>query len=359
MAAALDLRRAVEGIFLHHGDHEDTEARALCALAFLAMPRIPLRQAIGHWWTVAPLARHRLLPRSLPAWEPWTSTVDDPTFGAVPLTGAFHPPTRPSDTVAVVVHGVGGDVDSHYVQLAALAAVRAGMGCLRLNMRGADLSGVDLYHAGLTDDIDAAVRSLRGFDHVVLIGYSLGGHLALRYALTDRDPRLRALAAICAPLDLTRASQDIDGLGRLPYRRYVMESLTAMARALDAQGRLPAPLPQIVSIRRFRDWDDRVVAPRFGFADAEDYYTRTSVGRRLHRLALPSLFVGVPHDPMVLPRACRPSLRRASGALEVRWLDRGGHVGFPPGITLGLPGPRGLEPQVVRWLSERVDATAT
>lgn len=279
--------------------------------------------------------------------------MEDPTLGLVPLTGAYHPPPRSSDTVVVVVHGVGGDVDSHYCQLAALAAVGAGFGCLRLNMRGADLSGADLYHAGLTDDIDAAVRSLRDFDRVALIGYSLGGHLALRYALTDHDPRLRALAAICAPLDLTRASRDIDGLGRLPYRRYVMESLKAMARALHARGRLPAALERITTIRRFRQWDDLVVAPRFGFDDAEDYYTRTSVGRQLHRLALPSLFVGAPHDPMVLPRACRPSLKRASPALEVRWLAAGGHVGFPPGVTLGLPGPRGLEPQVVRWLASR------
>ena len=306
---------------------------------------------------MAPLARHRLLPRRLPAWEPWSASVADPQLGAVPLTGAFHPPRRASDTVVVVVHGVGGDIDSHYVQLAALAATSAGLGCLRLNMRGADLSGADLYHAGLTDDIDAAIRSLRGFDHVVLIGYSLGGHLALRYALDDHDPRLRAVAAVCAPLDLTRASQDIDGLGRLPYRRYVMESLKTMARALDARGRLPVPLRHVLSIRRFREWDDRVVASRFGFADAEDYYARTSVGRRLHALTLRSLFVGAPHDPMVLPRACRPSLRRASPALEVRWLDRGGHVGFPPGVTLGQPGPRGLEPQIVSWLRSHVGAT--
>ena len=320
------------------------------------MPPNPLRFARGHWWTVAPLARHRWRPRRLPPWEPWTTTVDDPTHGPVPITGAYHPPPHASDTLVVVVHGVGGDIDSHYVQLAALAAERAGLGCLRLNMRGADLSGVDLYHAGLTDDIAAAIRSLRDFDHVILMGYSLGGHLALRYALTDHDPRLRAVAAICAPLDLTRASQDIDGLGRLPYRRYVLESLEAMARALHARGRLPAPLHEITDIRRFRDWDDRVVAPRFGFADAEDYYTRTSVGRHLHALTTPSLFVGVADDPMVLPRACRPSLRRASDALEVRWLNVGGHVGFPPDVDLGAPGPRGLESQVVGWLRGRVDA---
>lgn len=307
-----------------------------------------LGRARGHWWTVAPLARKRLRPFPLPRSVPWRRSVDDVALGAVPLTGALHE-AHDSDRVVVVVHGVGGDIDSHYVHHAAIAAARAQMACLRLNMRGADMSGADFYHAGLTADIHAAITSpeLRRYRRVYLVGYSLGGHLALRYALDHPDVRLGAVAAICAPLDLSRASRDIDAMARRPYRNYVLATLEAMAKATAARHNLAIPLGRL---RRFRDWDELLIAPRFGFADAEDYYARVSVAADLRHLELPAIYVGAPHDPMVLPRAIEPGLRGASSALDVHWIRRGGHVGFAPDVDLGQPGPRGLERQVLAWL---------
>jgi predicted alpha/beta-fold hydrolase len=313
-------------------------------------------QARGHIWTVAPLARQRIRPFPLPRYVPWSEVLQDREVGQVRLTGALHRPAEGSDHAVVVVHGVGGDIDSHYVQRAAIAAARARVTCLRLNMRGADLSGADFYHAGLTADIHAAVTSeaLRRYRRISVVGYSLGGHLALRYALDRPDPRLSAVAAIGAPLDLSRASRDIDSPTRLPYRAYVIDTLRAMARAVARRRPLPVPFDSLKRLRRFREWDDLLIAPRFRFADAEDYYARVSVAPDLHRLRLPALYVGAPHDPMVHPRAVEPGLRHASSALEAHWVRRGGHVGFPPDVDLGQAASPGLESQVLAWLGSRV-----
>lgn len=60
------------------------------------------------------------------------------------------------------------------------------------------------------------------------------------------------------------------------------------------------------------------LAPR----DVDVYDARASASARSHELAIPALYIGATHDPVV------PALARANDALEVRWVDRGGHVGF-------------------------------
>src|SRR5690606_40469260 len=58
---------------------------------------------------------------------------------------------------------------------------------LRLNMRGADRSGVGVYHAGLYDEIIAAIGDplFSRIERVFLFGYSMGGHTAMRLAALD------------------------------------------------------------------------------------------------------------------------------------------------------------------------------
>jgi predicted alpha/beta-fold hydrolase len=106
----------------------------------------------------------------------------DPDVGPVQLSGRLreHPGAT---TLLLVVHGLGGSASSHYAIPAAVAADAEGISCLRLNLRGADRNGSDFYHAGLTADLRATVAGLPArYERVFLLGYSMGGHLALRYA---------------------------------------------------------------------------------------------------------------------------------------------------------------------------------
>jgi predicted alpha/beta-fold hydrolase len=306
--------------------------------------------ARGHLWTIAPLAAWQLRPQPLPPFVRWSVALDDDAVGRVRLSGALH--SRQRDALVVAVHGLGGDIDSHYIHRAAIEADLAGADCLRLNLRGADMSGHDFYHAGLAADLHAAVGSaqLARYRRIVVMGYSLGGHIALRYALDNPDPRVVAVAAICPPLDLTRAIEDIDAPVRWPYRQHVLRALKAMVVPIAARRELPLPLAKARAISRLRQWDEQLVVPRFGFRSASDYYRRESVAPRLGDLRLPSLIVTARHDPMVLAGSLEPTLSKCSDAVDIHWLHDAGHVGFPGGAHLGLPGKRGLEAQAVAWL---------
>lgn len=293
-----------------------------------------------------------LRPERVPRDEPWDTTLVDPVVGPIRLTGWLR--ARPaSETLVIVVHGLGGDTESRYVLRAARAADAAGLSYLRLNMRGADRSGEDIYHAGLTADLRAALRcpELARFRRIYVVGYSMGGHITLRWASEpDRDPRVRAIVAVCAPLDLEFGAHAIQRPLGLPYQWHVLRGLKEMYAAAAGRPAMPISRQDALSIRTILEWDEAVIAPRFGFASRADYYERTSAGPTLERMDLPSLFVAADADPMVTAEQLRPWLKSASEAIDVAWTHRGGHVGFPDDLDLGFGDVGALEPQIVRWL---------
>jgi predicted alpha/beta-fold hydrolase len=313
---------------------------------------MPLGPLVGHLWTVRPFLGHAARPPRAPAHEPFRVDVADARHGAVPVRGRLS--RQGATTCVILVHGLGGDVDSGYLVELAAAMFRQGHDVLRLGLRGSDASGDDVYHAGLGSDVDAALRSpaLAGYRTLWLVGFSLGGHVALRTATADHDPRLKAAVAIGSPLDLARSSHAIDAPARWPYRQHVVRSLRSLGEVLHRRGRLPGSIEELRRVRAVRDWDRAVIVPRFGFDGVEGYYAAESAAPRLRALALPSLYVGARHDPMVPEDSVRPALAGASSALDVRWTTDGGHVGFPPRLDLGVRGERGLAGQVSGWLEE-------
>jgi uncharacterized protein len=309
---------------------------------------------LGHYWTIAPRLRHGVRPLRAPDWRPWETSLEDPVTGRVPVTGRLRE-LPGSEEIVILVHGLGGSTESHYMFNGAQAAERAGLSCLRINLRGCDLQNHDFYHAGLTADLHAALASeeLRRYRRIYVIGYSLGGHVTLRLATEVADPRVAGVAAVCAPLDLALSQQEIDSPFRWVYRRYLLGGLVGIYAAVAARHPLPLTVDEAARIRTIREWDDRVVAPRHGFADAADYYARESVAPRLGDLRVPSLLLNSESDPMVPAHAVRPALRPAP-RLEVHWLKGGGHVAFPPDLDAGLGGGvLGADAQVIGWLRGR------
>lgn len=311
-----------------------------------------MRQRVhGHYWTLAPFLAARVRPPRLPLGLHWETHAEDATRGHIRLTGRLHPgTTRPGDLI-VLVHGLGGSSDSEYLRRAALAVARAGVACLRLNLRGADRSGADIYHAGLTADLHAALQSpaLAAYPRVHLLGFSLGGHVTLRLAAEPHDPRLRAVASICAPLDLAATQHAIDR-GRVnAYREHVLRGLKEIYAGLHP-GAAPTPHDIVRRVRTIHAWDRHTVVPRFGFRTVATYYEEMSAGPRLPHLRCPALVIAATGDPMVPVASLRPYLDHPPPGVTARITPLGGHVGFPPAVPLHLTGGQTVDDQVIRWL---------
>ncbi|HEY0782862.1 MAG TPA: hypothetical protein VGE98_10425, partial [Thermoanaerobaculia bacterium] len=143
---------------------------------------------------------------------------------------------------------------------------------------------------------------------------------------------------------------EIDGPGSGLYRRYLVTAMIRLYERIAARRPVPVPLVRVRRVRTVREWDELVVAARYGFTGADDYYARASVAPILSRLRVPSLLLNSSSDPMVPATSVRPALPAEAPRLTVRFVDGGGHVGFQRTLDLGLGGPPGLDAQVLAWL---------
>ncbi|HEY3235853.1 MAG TPA: alpha/beta fold hydrolase [Polyangiaceae bacterium] len=279
-------------------------------------------------------------------------------MGRVRLTGALS--TGPSsDSLIVIVHGLGANAEAQYMVTAARAAQALGAASLRLNLRGADGSGEDFYHAGLHRDIELVIGSgeVSKFPNLYILGFSVGGHVCLSWAAFGGHPRVRAVCAICPPLDLDQNVRAMDAFYAYPYRRHILLGLKPAYAAVARRRPVPLPWSQARGISKIREWDERIVAPRWGFSSARHYYREVSAGPKLGHITTPTLIVTARYDPMIPDGTLRESLRGRSEAVRVESLVRGGHVSFPADIHLGVrSAPRGLANQAVGWLLARATA---
>ncbi len=306
----------------------------------------------GHFWTVFPHVAGRVRPARLRDFEPWRTQIDDRDLGTLELRGLSRP--TPAKDAVLIVHGLGGGLDSPYMRRAAIAVSRAGMGCLMLAVRGASRMGQDLYHAGQTADLEAALRSpaLAGYERVFVLGFSLGGHMALRLGL-DPPENVRAVAAVCPPLDLEKSARALDAPRTWPYRRHVLGGLREIYREVARRREVPTPVSRVNSVSTIREWDRLTIVPRYGFTDVAEYYESMSVGPRLSELKVPALIIHSEADPMVPSWTVEDAFAEAGSDTVIRRIDSGGHVGFSRRLDLGYAGERGLENQILRWFSGR------
>ncbi|MDH5676222.1 MAG: alpha/beta fold hydrolase [Myxococcales bacterium] len=307
----------------------------------------------GHLWTIGASLRHRVRPAHAPEAMPWATTLIDPDQGQVRLRGLYRR-VPGADRCAIVVHGLGGTTDTFYCVAAARAVEARGWSCLRLALRGADRGGDDFYHAGLVEDLAAAVTSpeLAHYERIYLLGYSLGGHLCLRYGQCAPDRRVAALAAVCPPLDLARGAQGIDQRRSVVYRRHVLSGLNEIYAAVAARRPVPTPVEEVMQATTIRAWDALTVVPRYGFDNVDHYYGTMSAGPQLHALQRPALIVHSEHDPMVPVWSYRDHLQRELPRVQHESLKLGGHVSFPARVRFRNGRVDPLDRQVLDWLAE-------
>jgi predicted alpha/beta-fold hydrolase len=258
----------------------------------------------------------------------------------------------PRDTV-LLIHGVGGSSASRYMGRSTRILRERGYHAVSLNLRGVG-EGVDyatsLYHAGLTDDVDRAVRLLEGDPRVrslFILGFSLGGGLVLKLAgeWGQTPPRaLRGLATLSAPTDLAAASDE--RFSTFAYRRFILRAVIAQACAFAKchPGATPYDARRLQRVATLRDYDRQVIVPMHQFRDVQHYYASASAAPFLPKITVPTLLIHSHDDPLVPAGTVSPTVRSLPASVRVLWTRWGGHVGWL----------NGLNPATPTWALERV-----
>ena len=232
----------------------------------------------------------------------------------------------------VLVPGLTGCEASRHILQFAGAWLARGAPVVRLNLRGSppgrslarghyhmdrvrDLADACLAVADLAPDI-----SERG---IAVVGFSLGGALALRFASAPDLPALvKTVVAVSAPLDLAAAANRIASFRNFLYERWLLTRLQLETEPVW-RGAPPSLRAAVIGARHIRDFDDAFTAREAGFRNAADYYASCSPVRCIDALRVPTLLLHADDDPWVPPPSIaeRPPLR-------VIVTRGGGHVGF-------------------------------
>jgi predicted alpha/beta-fold hydrolase len=312
-------------------------------LPLLGNPHV--QTVLANLWP-APHLRHDSLAR----------TIDLSDGDHVLVHDSTPPSWCPGGPVALLVHGLGGCAGSAYMTRLANGLLERAVRVVRMNLRGAgvgaNLAG-KLYNAACSADVRAvamAIQSWTAGSPLALLGFSLGGNIVLKLAgesAHDPVPGLERVAAVAPPIDMELCAALIAAPRNRFYENYYVRALLRQVGRLrrndDADG---LRWPRQPSLQQF---DDIYTAPRGGFADAIDYYRRSSALRFIPAIRVPTFILTARDDPFV---AVAPFESLApSPTLRIHIADQGGHMGF-----LGRDGAGGIrwaETRIVEWLMER------
>jgi hypothetical protein len=234
----------------------------------------------------------------------------------------------------VLTHGLAGSESSRHGMATARYLVSQGWPVLRLNLRGAAPSRATSggrYHAGKTEDLVAALRGLpaeRVSRGIVLIGNSLGGNLVLKF-IGEGGHGMPVLAAVAVstPIDLAASCARLMAPRNFVYHRYMLDEMKREALAPSA-ALTAAERAAIAGARTLYEFDDRFVAPHFGYRGAPDYYESNAAKNFLAGATLPTLILHALDDPWVPAESYAAIDWSNLPMIETALTQGGGHMGF-------------------------------
>ncbi len=295
---------------------------------------------IPHPWLHGP-HRMTLIPRwwprkSFPAGMPTQNRIFQVTPETGLLTKCHWQPSPPKHPTVLILHGLEGCTESHYMRGLAQKAWEAGWNSIRINQRncgGSEHLTPTLYHNGLSQDYLSIIREITeqdGCRNLWLVGYSMGGNLTLKLAgeLGSALPSLRGIVAVCPNIEPATCVRALQRPSNWIYHRYFLKSLKAKLGKKAQLYPRQWDLSRLSSIRTMWEFDDIYTAPDGGFRNAEDYYVKTAARNGLSSITIPTLIITAQDDPFIPYHMFADSALQSNPFIRLLAPAHGGHCGF-------------------------------
>jgi hypothetical protein len=262
----------------------------------------------------------------------------DPADGSRVLCHCHWQPesVRAARLTVVLAHGLEGSSESRYILGIAARAWEAGCNVVRMNMRtcgSTENLTPTLYHSGLSGDLGTVIRHFtrkHGLQRVALVGYSMGGNMALKLAgeWGSAQP-LVAVATVCPAIDLATGADALhEGFNRTYEWKFLLGLMARYRRKAKLFPEIYAPMEEIGPVRSIREFDNKIVARYWDFKNADDYYYREASARVVERIAVPTLILRALDDPFIrLTPETRAKLL-ANPCVSLVETRHGGHCGY-------------------------------
>jgi len=247
---------------------------------------------------------------------------------------------KTSDKTVLVLHGLEGSLESHYVNGIMFQLEQSGYKPVLMHFRGCGGSINRLaraYHSGETGDVSTIVEHIKnktGEYPYAAIGFSLGGNVLLKWLGESGESNpLKKAVAVSVPFRLHDAAKRLEkGVSKI-YREHLLTSLRKTY--IEKFKNITSPLSvDVQQLKSFWDYDDKVTAPLHGFAGAQDYYDQCSSRQFLKMIKVPTRIIHSSDDPFMFDETV-PDREELSRSIDFLLTTHGGHVGFISGTTPG------------------------
>ncbi len=272
-----------------------------------------------------------------------------------------------SNTLTVLIHGLEGSSESKYMISTTHELNRKGIDTVAFNLRGC--SGEDnlllgTYHSGKTEDVAFVMNHLLDnydYENIILVGFSLGGNLTLKYLGEFADslsPIIKGAIATSVPIDIASSERQMN---KIKNKLYIDQFLkTIRLKVLEKSYKFPdfkLDKEKLFKASRFKHLEHLYTVPVFGFDSPEDYWQKASSKPYLSKINRPTLLINA-EDDSFLGEECFPY--EEAGDSEVFFLEvakYGGHVGFIS--TFKQQESRWLEKRISKFIDENIQIEIT
>jgi len=243
-----------------------------------------------------------------------------------------------SKKLVIVLAGLEGKSHSMYARSSIKHFNDQGWDALGLNYRGCSGEPNRLlrgYHMGASEDVKVVVEhaiKAHSYEEIVLIGFSLGGNLALKYAgeASHLLPKqVKAAIVISAPMDLQASEERMNRWYNWHYVKWFMLTLNWKANRKKQQ--YPKQLDSYRGFfmsGNFIYFDTHFTAPANGFASVQDYWEKSSCRSYLANITIPTLIIAAKNDTF-LSENCYPlEAAKTNPNLFLEMPKTGGHCAF-------------------------------
>lgn len=238
-----------------------------------------------------------------------------------------------SKKLVIVSHGLEGDSHRAYIKGMVKIFTTNGYDALAWNYRGC--SGEvnkqrRFYHSGATEDLHCVVQHAieKKYEEIVLVGFSLGGNLTLKYlGEANRSAHIKRAITFSVPLHLHSSCVQISKPSNFLY---ATRFLVSLKKKIIEKARLRDDLDvsNIQNIKSLQAFDDRYTAVLHGYRDALDYYTQCSSLNFVEAIKTPTLIVNATNDPFLSAQCFPTDLLAKHEFVKLETPKYGGHVGF-------------------------------
>ena len=241
-----------------------------------------------------------------------------------------------TNCVCILLHGLEGNAQRTYMKGQSKYLTAQGCDVAAVNYRGCS-GELNLnyasYNAGKTEDLAAVVQSILKkdrYEHLNLVGFSMGGNLLLKYLGESRSipKEIKAAVAISTPLSLRGSLERLEDWYNYVYRTSFLIDLKKKYRLKMRQFPEKMPMEDYKQIKSLLTFDDIYTSKAHGFKDAFDYYAKNSSLQFIPNIEIPVLILNAKNDSFLSPQCYPHELASHSKIIYLESPKHGGHVGF-------------------------------